>query len=364
MSEKENKKVEETEVIEKDKQEVIDNEIKEIKEEKVEIKEETEEEKKKKKIGTVGNWLLFGFVILIIITGILVYYLVHNARKDLNNMYNDLVENSVIAPVVENDEKEPESIASIIDSAISNTLTTNTTTINTVNTVNASEVKTLNENIIVLYNGLILDTTKMGITHLQYIDKTDLNKDKYVITYYNYENFAFKDSALGTLSDEVYEGVLAVDNVGKIAISEKINCVPREIQVVNTVPSVVADNNNLSSYDTTKTIIVDLDGNGTNENILILSNRQTGYSKISLADFQGKLVADLAYIEKSKWSSATTEDYYLTINNIEVLDVDNDGVMEIILELPNYEGAPTISLVKYKNGELQGEKDYECSLLP
>ena len=364
MSEKENKKVEETEVIEKDKQEVIDNEIKEIKEEKVEIKEETEEETIDKKIGTVGNWLLFGFVILIIITGILVYYLVHNARKDLNNMYNDLVENSVIAPVVENDEKEPESIASIIDSAISNTLTTNTTTINTVNTVNASEVKTLNENIIVLYNGLILDTTKMGITHLQYIDKTDLNKDKYVITYYNYENFAFKDSALGTLSDEVYEGVLAVDNVGKIAISEKINCVPREIQVVNTVPSVVADNNNLSSYDTTKTIIVDLDGNGTNENILILSNRQTGYSKISLADFQGKLVADLAYIEKSKWSSATTEDYYLTINNIEVLDVDNDGVMEIILELPNYEGAPTISLVKYKNGELQGEKDYECSLLP
>lgn len=364
MSEKENKKVEETEVIEKDKQEVIDNEIKEIKEEKVEIKEETEEETIDKKIGTVGNWLLVGFVILIIITGILVYYLVHNARKDLNNMYNDLVENSVIAPVVENDEKEPESIASIIDSAISNTLTTNTTTINTVNTVNASEVKTLNENIIVLYNGLILDTTKMGITHLQYIDKTDLNKDKYVITYYNYENFAFKDSALGTLSDEVYEGVLAVDNVGKIAISEKINCVPREIQVVNTVPSVVADNNNLSSYDTTKTIIVDLDGNGTNENILILSNRQTGYSKISLADFQGKLVADLAYIEKSKWSSATTEDYYLTINNIEVLDVDNDGVMEIILELPNYEGAPTISLVKYKNGELQGEKDYECSLLP
>ena len=364
MSEKENKKVEETEVIEKDKQEVIDNEIKEIKEEKVEIKEETEEETIDKKIGTVGNWLLFGFVILIIITGILVYYLVHNARKDLNNMYNDLVENSVIAPVVENDEKEPESIASIIDSAISNTLTTNTTTINTVNTVNASEVKTLNENIIVLYNGLILDTTKMGITHLQYIDKTDLNKDKYVITYYNYENFAFKDSALGTLSDEVYEGVLAVDNVGKIAISEKINCVPREIQVVNTVPSVVADNNNLSSYDTTKTIIVDLDGNGTNENILILSNRQTGYSKISLADFQGKLVADLAYIEKSKWSSATTEDYYLTINNIEVLDVDNDGVMEIILELPNYEGAPTISLVKYKNGELQGEKDYEFSLLP
>lgn len=365
MSEKENKKIEETEVIEKDKQEEIKEEIKEVKDEKFEIKEETKEDTIDKKMGTVGNWLLAGFVVLIIITGILVYYLVHNARTDLNNMYNDLVENSVINAVIEDDDgKEPESIASIIDSAISNTLTTNTSTSNTVNTINASEVKTLNENIIVLYNGLILDTTKMGIAHLQYIDKTDVNKDKYVITYYNYENFAFKDSALGTLSDEVYEGVLAVENVGKIAISEKFNCIPRDVQVVNTIPSVVMENNNLSKYDTTKTIMVDLDGNGTNENILILSNRTKGISKISLVDYQGTLVADLAYIEKSNWSGATTEDYYLTINNVEILDIDNDGVMEIILELPRYEGVPEISLVKYKNGELQGEKDYEVSLLP
>ena len=34
-------------------------------------------------------------------------------------------------------------------------------------------------------------------------------------------------------------------------------------------------------------------------------------------------------------------------DSIEILDIDNDGVMEIILELPRYEGAPKISLVKY-----------------
>lgn len=340
-----------------------ENEKIEIKEINESVKETGKDDKVEKKLGTVGNFLLIVFIILIVGTGILVYYLVNNARTNLEASYNELVENSSILNVVKKDEdiEDPDTIADIIDSAIGNTTSSNTTV---VNTVTATDVKTLNEQIIVLYNGLILDTTKMGITDLKYIDKTDANKDKYVITYYNYENFAFKDSALGTLSDEVYEGVLAVENVGKIAISEKFNCIPRDVQVVNTIPSVVMENNNLSKYDTTKTIMVDLDGNGTNENILILSNRTKGISKISLVDYQGTLVADLAYIEKSNWSGATTEDYYLTINNVEILDIDNDGVMEIILELPRYEGVPEISLVKYKNGELQGEKDYEVSLLP
>ena len=340
-----------------------ENEKIEIKEINESVKETDKEDKVEKKLGTVGNFLLIVFIILIVGTGILVYYLVNNARTNLEASYNELVENSSILNVVKKDEdiENPDTIADIIDSAIGNTTSSNTTV---VNTVTATDVKTLNEQIIVLYNGLILDTTKMGITDLKFIDKTDANKDKYVITYYNYENFAFKDSALGTLSDEVYEGVLAVENVGKIAISEKFNCIPRDVQVVNTIPSVVMENNNLSKYDTTKTIMVDLDGNGTNENILILSNRTKGISKISLVDYQGTLVADLAYIEKSNWSGATTEDYYLTINNVEILDIDNDGVMEIILELPRYEGVPEISLVKYKNGELQGEKDYEVSLLP
>ena len=340
-------------------------EIKEIKDNKVQ--DVNEENKIEKKLGTLGNFALLVFVILIIGTGILVYYLVHNAKNDLEASYNNVIaETSNILGSLDtvDDKVEPDTIANIIDSVLGNTISNTSGTSETVNTISSTEVKTLNEKIIVLYNGLILDTTTMGIKDLKYIDKTDINKDKYVITYYNYDNFALTGSALGKLSEEVYEGVLQVENVGKIAISEKFNCIPREIQVVNSIPSVVNDNNDLSKYDTTKTIMVDLDGNGTNENILVLSNRQKGYSKILLVDYQGKLVADLAYIEKGNWTAATTEDYYLTISNIEILDIDNDGVMEIILELPRYEGAPRISLVKYKNGELQGERDYEVSLAP
>ena len=45
-----------------------------------------------KKLGTVGNFLLIVFIILIVGTGILVYYLVNNARTNLEASYNELVE--------------------------------------------------------------------------------------------------------------------------------------------------------------------------------------------------------------------------------------------------------------------------------
>ena len=346
-------------------------EIKEVEDIDVEnIKEKGE--KVGKTIGTIGNFVLLVFVVLIVGTGILVYYLVNNARDNLEKSVNNLTENNIALNIVKkDDEPEPATIANIIDSVV-NTIgttddqTTESGSTNTVaNTVNSSDVKSLNENIIVLYNGLVLDISKMGVTDLKYIDKKDPNKDKYVITYYNYENFSYKSSVLGTLSEEVYEGVHKIDNVGKIAISEKFNCIPREVQVVNTLPSAIVDNNpKIQDYDTVKTIIIDLDGNGANESIVIMANKKTGFSKISLFDYQGSKIADLASIEKSKWETASTEEYYLSISNVEVLDIDNDGVMEILIELPVYEGQPSISLLKYKNGELQGEKDYECSLLP
>lgn len=253
-----------------------------------------------------------------------------------------------------------ETIKDMIDSAA----TTETST-NTVDAIDATNRKIMNENLIVLYNGLILDTTTMKRTELKYIDNSDKYKDKYVITYYNYESFGFKESKLGTLSTQIYDGLVKIENVGKLAISESYEAIPREIKIVNAIPTIISDKNpNIGNYDATKAIITDLDGNGSDEYILILANKTTGYSKIVLVDSSGTKVADLAYIEKSKWESVTTEEYHLSLSNVEVADIDNDGIMEILLELPRYEGDPSISLLKYKNGELQGDTNIECSLLP
>lgn len=325
------------------------------KNENTEPKDETETSKPKI-IGTVGNFVLTALIVLIVGTGALTYYLVTSARKDLENDANMIV-NSIVN---KEEEKDPEPIANIIDTAITSTQNTTVT-----NNVDASSIKLLNEDLIVLYNGLVLSIDKMEEKELQYIDNTSDFKDDYVITYYNYENFAFKDSKLGTLSSQVFDGVVKVENVGKIAISENYNAIPREVKVVNSIPTVVMDNNpKLSEYDSTKVIITDLDGNATDEYILILANKSTGYSKISLVDSKGNLIADLAYIEKSKWDATTNEEYYLSISNIEIIDIDNDGIMEILIELPTSDGAATkISLLKYKNGELQGTTNIECSLV-
>ena len=199
---------------------------------------------------------------------------------------------------------------------------------------------------------------------LKYIDNTNDQADKYVITYYDYENYSFKESKLGTFSSQLYEGLVKIDNVGKIAISEDYDAIPRNVKVVNTIPTIVLDNNpKVADYDSVKTLIVDLDGNGTEEYILVLANKTTGFSKITFIDSKGQKVADLASIEKSKWKKDATSEYYLSISNVEVIDVDNDGIMEIVVEIPHATGDPTVSLLKYNNGNLSGKTDIECSLL-
>lgn len=342
------KNIENKDVIEDDKFEIKDN-----------IQEKKEETTKIRTIGTVGNFILTALIALIIGTGALTWYLVTSARKDLENTTSAVLNN-----VVEENEVEPDTIADIIDTAISNVTEMQNTT-STTNNIDASSIKFLNEDLIVLYNGLVLKTDKMEVKELQYIDNTNDEKDNYVITYYNYENFAFKDSKLGILSSQIFDGAVQVENVGKIAISESYSAIPREVKVVNSIPTVVVENNSkINEYDTSKTIIVDLDGNSTDEYIIILANKATGYSKIMLVDSKGNKIADLAYIEKSKWETATNEEYYLSISNIEIIDVDNDGIMEILIELPKQDGTlPKISLLKYKNGELQGTTNVECSMI-
>ena len=255
---------------------------KEKKEEKKETKEESfvknnESEPIKIKIGTVGNFIFAAFIVLIIGTGALTYYLIHQEKENVKEIVSNLPENIVNTSVQDNATNEVvDSIANIIDSAISDV--TNSSTNNTSAVADASNTrKILNEELVVLYNGLILDTSKMDEVTLKYIDNTSDAADKYVITYYNYENYGFKEPMLGILSTQLYEGLVKIDNVGKVAISEDYNAIPRQVKVVNTVPTIVSDNNpNISEYNSVKTLIVDLDGNQTDEYILILANKTNG----------------------------------------------------------------------------------------
>ena len=322
----------------------------------------SEKENFKLKIGTLGNFVLVAFIIVVIGTGALTYYLIHSAKDDYDKQYNEIISNLTAAEnVIEEDKVDDDTtVANIIDSAISDVVASG----EAATTTDESTKKLMNESLVVLYNGLILDTSKMDEVTLKYIDSTKDESEKYIITYYSYANYSFQEAKLGIFSSQLFDGLVKIDSVGKVAISEDYNAIPRNVKVVNTIPTIVSDNNpKVSDYDSIKTLIVDLDGNGVEEYILVLANKTTGYSKITLIDSKGAKVADLASIEKSKWKQGANAEYYLSINNIETIDVDNDGIMEIVLEIPHATGDPTVSLLKYNNGVLSGKTNIECSLL-
>ena len=184
-----------------------------------------EHEPIKLKIGTVGNFILAALAILIVGTGALTYYLIHTAKEDYDKQYSEIVAN--ISNIVnETEDENVIPIGNLIDSAISDVTGQSS---NTVTTDASNTRKTLNEELVVLYNGLILDTTKMDEVTLQYIDSTNKDADKYVITYYNYENYSFKDAKLGTLSTQVYEGLVKMENVGSSVNKNSIFTTQRQI---------------------------------------------------------------------------------------------------------------------------------------
>lgn len=49
--------------------------------------------------------------------------------------------------------------------------------------------------------------------------------------------------------------------------------------------------------------------------------------------------------------------------NTEIIDVDHEGIMEILMSMPSYEGF-IFNKYKYSNGTFDGKYVNECSLKP
>ena len=50
-------------------------------------------------------------------------------------------------------------------------------------------------------------------------------------------------------------------------------------------------------------------------------------------------------------------------NYIEYVDIDNDGIMEILIRILEWEGG-RVSIYKYKNDKVEGENNYEIDIHP
>jgi len=232
-----------------------------------------------------------------------------------------------------------------------------------------NETKTLENNskkdYFVLYNGYEIEK-KTGVQELSdmYISKE--NNKKYNIYYYNYEKGEYLGKQKGKFGEETFENVSIVRNVNTIATSQKYDAMPRTFSKTNGLPKKL---DGIEDFSTLEIHSIDLDGNGTKENIICYTidnkEEQKASSAIMIFDKKYQKSENLIILEDGFWAGIKEDNQkiFLSLEDIEYFDIDNDGIMEILINVPTYEGTK-LSIIKYDNGKIDGEVNLKASLLP
>lgn len=240
-----------------------------------------------------------------------------------------------------------------------------------IDNVGTSNNVTQSEENIVLYKGIQI-ATKPGVQNLLDMEVNDESNKKYNTTFYNYENGKYEGATIGEFGEETYEGVSVVQNVKRIAMTQKYNAIPRNYTTIEELPKQLIDMADCSSVDIQS---IDLDNDGKTEYLIcytvnyaegeIGDGEPEASSGIMILDFNYKKIADLVLLENGFWGNIKKEDnkIFLSLNDVEYVDIDNDGIMEVIINVPTYEGSK-ISIIEYNNGNIEGETDLIASVLP
>lgn len=220
----------------------------------------------------------------------------------------------------------------------------------------------------VLYNGMEISRMP-GVQDISEMEINEENNKKYNIKYYNYENNEYFGETKGEFGEEVYEGFSVVTNVKTIATSEFYDAVPRKSTLIEKMPEELKNKGQAPDADIEE---IDLDGDGKNEYILLykvdIEGNENGaepqaFSGVMLFDNNYEKLADLVTLKNGFWGNIKEEDkkVFLSFDDIEYIDIDCDGIMEIVIKIPTYEETK-ISIVKYSNGEIQGETGIQASV--
>ncbi len=260
--------------------------------------------------------------------------------------------------------KEPEPIATnMIDETLINS--NNKVVENKVEEVKASVEK------IYLYEGYEFKPI-VGVQNPSDMENTAETKERYETTYYNYEKGKYEGTSKGEFGEPTYDGVSVVSNVKRIAMTEEYNAIPRKYSRTTELPEELIDMADCSSVTIDS---IDLDGDEKEEKIVCYtvnySEGQMGdgepeaSSGIMLLDSNYKKIADLVALDDGFWAGIKEEGnkIFMSLEDVEYIDLDNDGEMEIIVQVPTYEGV-RISIYKYSSGNVEGETNLKASVLP
>ena len=230
---------------------------------------------------------------------------------------------------------------------------------------NNTAIKEESKEKIILYKGLDFSDGK----NLNDITYNEANKKKYEIEYFNYENGEKLEKSKGNLV-ETYEGISAVENVKKIAISVEYDAIPRRYTTIEGLPKELYE---LADCNKVEIQSVDLDGDGKKEYIVASNSHAspedydtdtyTNYSDISLYDNKFKKIATLVKAKDQfrEGDGKITSEFFCGLDDVEYIDIDDDGIMEVLVDL-NYWENIGVNSYKYKDGKITGET--ECEINP
>ena len=221
-----------------------------------------------------------------------------------------------------------------------------------------------NENVItdeypyfILYNGKEMEI-KMGRQILDYMELNEENKTKYNIKYTSYSN-GKKQTKEGKF-EEANEGYGVVQNIDKIAISSDYNAIPRKVKSIKTLPEELKlklDYTNASAEE------IDLDGDGKKEYLIVyeIEDKKENIAKSTLMLFDSNYQKIATLMELDDGIIDADKNVFLSLKDITYVDIDNDGILEILVQEPTDE-ADVVCVYKYANGNLEGEINVEVKL--
>ncbi len=226
---------------------------------------------------------------------------------------------------------------------------------------------------IAIYRGLALDIDDRNVDVEgvdEGVDESTREKfhEKYNREYYLYSDGTFLGKAQGKMEAIGYYAYWQITfpdtyNNEEVAISHDYDPYPRENTYTNadfpkefniggTVLAQV-DKQFSVNAQTKELSSVDLDGDGKNEYLALLLDKGSNFFAKCLVGSDFKVIAFItAFKEESDYFDNLISHYTLQDSG-EIIDVNNDGIMEILVELPHYE-LFTIKLFTYKNGTFSG----------
>lgn len=221
------------------------------------------------------------------------------------------------------------------------------------------------DNKIMLYDGYELYGTT-GIQVLSDMPKDEVHEERYEVKYYNYSKNRELKSSTGKFEEETYEGYAIVDEVEKFAVSEDYDLLPRQSKKLKNLPEKLNDLE--SKYTDVEIEEIDLDGDYKLEYILSAKkivdedDVREITSKIQLLDSDLNVIATLASWNASK-ETGDANNLTLDLNDVMYFDLNEDGKMEILIELPGYEST-SVGVYRFMDGVVYGENNFKVTLTP